>query len=220
MAASAIGFDHQTAPRRSPDLSGRTDSGRHSSTLRPTARGPAGPRTGQRRHERRNLCLCRIGVQPQTAAQDFHLHLYCLGAAVVRRPAGRGVAYPEFELALGVPRCDSTGALRRRNGVSQPPPHDALVPAKRPRCPEARAVMGCRTPCGRRRHLAARGSAVELGHCGASHWRFSRPAGGAATAHATRILAISSWPLAGHSDTGFARWRLLRRRGLRAADAR
>src|SRR5688572_27377992 len=168
------------------------------------------PGTGQRRHERGNLRLCRHGLQSETAAQDVHLHLHCLGAAVIRRPAGGGLAYPEFELALGVLRGGSAGDLRRRNGATEPAPYDALTPAKRSRCAETRAIVGCRTPCRGRRRAATRGSAIGLGHGGARNWRSGRPSRGAATAHATQILEIPSWPLAGYSNAGVARWRLLR----------
>ena len=119
----------QTAASRSCDLSGWPSRIRHGSAYGPTARGPTGAGTRQRHHECRDLRLCRAGFQPYPAAQDVHLHFHRLGPTVVRRTAGCRVADRALELALGVSRRDSCGALRCRNGPSEPVAHDALPPA-------------------------------------------------------------------------------------------
>ena len=60
----------------------------------PAGRRPAGPGPRQRSDQHGDLRLRRPGLQRDGAAADVHLHLHRLGRAVLRRPAGVGLADP------------------------------------------------------------------------------------------------------------------------------
>ena len=123
----------QAAARRSGDLPRWAWSWPARPSTWPNCSRPAGPGSGQRRDEHRDLRLCRAGLQPHAAAQDVHLHLHRLGAAVVRRPAGVGLADRAAELALGVLRRDPVGGLRWHRWHCPACADDPAAPGRQPR---------------------------------------------------------------------------------------
>ena len=140
MAGSAIESAPPSRCWRAGDLPGRACRVGHRSAHGPAVHGSVGAGTGRWHHERRDLCLCRPGLQPDPAAQDVHLYLHGLGAAIVCRSTGCSVADEPFELALGVLGRHSFDALRRHHGAAEPVTADALPSAKQCRCPEARTL--------------------------------------------------------------------------------
>src|SRR6476646_2347231 len=134
-----------------------------------------------------------------------------MGAAVVRWPAGVGMADATFELALGLLRSDPAGHFRRRDGIPEFAAHDARTPTDRCGRDQTCANVGCWTTGRRGRDAAARRPAVGLVGGGSSGWRCGGSSGGAATTYATRILEVSARPPSGRADPRASRRCILRR---------
>jgi hypothetical protein len=178
----------QTAAGRSGDLSRWSCRIRHGSEYGRTTRWPAGAGTRQRHHERRDLRLCRTGLQPHATTQDVHLHLHSMGAAFVCWSSGGSVVDQQAGLAVGVFSRDPFGDLRRRHGVAQPAANDPAAPGGQQRGhAEAGAVLGCRDVVRRHGLSAARWSAAGLGWVGTADRCAGNASCGAAAAHATGL---------------------------------
>ena len=211
------------AARRARGVRRRARRRRHRGEHGPARGRAVRPGPGRRRAEHGDVRDGGQGLPPGAAAARLHLHLDRLGAAVLRRPAGVGVAHLAPVVALGVLHGHPARGGRRRDGAAHRPRDDADPDARGVRGGRLRAASGARLgrlrDRGRRRAAAGRGSAAGLVGAGPGRPRGRAAGPRAAAADAAGLPPGRARPAQRDPGPRAAARRLLRRRGVPAADA-